>query len=79
MYINIHLIINLKTFLLPLSSRDSSVIQLVGMYNTFCQVLDEGKEVRAVFCDISKAIDRVCHRGLTAELKQFGICGPLLN
>ena len=38
---------------------DSTVNQLVDIYNTFCKALDEGKEVRAVFCDISKAFDRV--------------------
>ena len=47
--------------------------------NTFCQALDEGKEVRAVFCDISKAFDRFWHRGLIAKLKHYGICVPLLN
>ena len=43
---------------------DSTVNQLVDIYNTFCKALDEGKEVRAVFCDVSKAFDRVWHRGL---------------
>ena len=33
---------------------DSTVNQLTFLYNTFCQALDSGKEVRAVFCDISK-------------------------
>ena len=61
------------------TAGDSSVNQLVELYNTFCQALDEGKEVRAVFCDISKAFDRVWHRGLIAKLKHYGICGPLLN
>ena len=61
------------------SAGDSSVNQLVELYNTFCEALDEGKEVRAVFCDISKAFDRVWHRGLIAKLKHYGICGPLLN
>ena len=40
------------------------------MYNTFCQALDAGKEVRAVFCDISKAFDRVWHAGLLDGRKQ---------
>ena len=40
---------------------DSTVNQLVDIYNTFCHSLDQGKEVRAVFCDISKAFDRVWH------------------
>ena len=41
----------------------SSVNQLVELYNTFCQALDEGKEVRAVFCDISKAFDMIWQSG----------------
>ena len=61
------------------TAGDSSVNQLVELYNTFCQSLDEGKEVRSVFCDISKAFDRVWHRGLIAKLKHYGICRPLLN
>ena len=57
----------------------SSVNHLVELYNTFCQVLDEGKEGRTVFCDISKAFNRVWHIGLIAKLKHYGICGSLLN
>ena len=58
---------------------DSTVNQLVDIYNTFCRALDDGKEVRAVFCDISKAFDRVWHRGLIAKLHHYGICGSLLD
>ena len=61
------------------TAGDSSVNQLVELYNTFCQALDIGKEVRSVFCDISKAFDRVWYRGLIAKLKHYGFCGPLLN
>ena len=35
------------------------VNHLVDRYNTFCHSFDQGKEVRAVFCDISKAFDSV--------------------
>ena len=56
---------------------DSTVNQLTDMYNTFCRALDEGKEVRVVFCDISKAFDRVWHRGLLAKLYHYGIIGNL--
>ena len=38
---------------------DSTVNQLTYLYNVFCQALDSGKEARTVFCDISKAFDRV--------------------
>ena len=37
---------------------DSTVNQLIDIYNTFCKALDEGKDVRAVFCDVSKVFDR---------------------
>ena len=58
---------------------NSAVFQLVDLYDTFCRALDDGKEVRVVFCDISKAFDRVWHRGLLFKLKQAGISNPLLK
>ena len=57
---------------------DSTVNQLVDIYNIFCKSLDEGKEVCAVFCDISKAFDRVWHRGLLLKLESIGISDSLL-
>ena len=57
--------------------EDSTVNQLTDIYNTFCQALDESKEVPVVFCDISKAFDRVWHRGLLAKLYHYGITGNL--
>ena len=35
---------------------------LTVLYDTFCQALDAGKEVRVVFCDISKVFDQVWHK-----------------
>ena len=58
---------------------DSTVNQLVDVYNTFCKALDEGKEVRAIFCDISKAFDRVWHEDLLFNLSLAGIKGQLLD
>ena len=54
---------------------DSTVNQLTFFYNEICQALDGGKEVWAVFCDISKAFDR----GLIHKLSSLGISGHLLN
>ena len=57
---------------------DSTVNQLTYLYNSFCGALDEGKEVRVVFFDISKAFDRVWHKGLIAKLRAAGLSSSLL-
>ena len=69
--------------LTPLQSgfipRDSTTNQLTFLYNTFCQALDSGIEIRVVFCDVSKAFDRVWHKGLLCKLRAAGISGNLLS
>ena len=45
---------------------DSTVMQLVYIVHKIYEALEEGSEMRAVFLDISKAFDRVWHRGLIA-------------
>ena len=40
--------------------------------------MDEGLEVRFIFFDISKAFDKVWHKGLIFKLKRAGIHGKLL-
>lgn len=46
---------------------DFTVNQLMILYHTFCEALAR-KEVRDVFCDISKALDRVWHADLIHKL-----------
>ena len=58
---------------------DSTVNQLTYLYNTFCHALDNGLEVRVIFFDISKAFDKVWHRGLLFKLEEAGIRGDLLS
>ena len=53
--------------------RDNNVI------TPFQSGFDEGKEVHAIFCDISKAFDRVWHKGLLFKLKSAGVSGSLLT
>jgi len=57
----------------------SSVTQLVEIYHKFCKAVDSGREIRAVFLDISKAFDRVWHHGLVHKLYMSGIDGDLLS
>ncbi|MEW8542639.1 MAG: reverse transcriptase family protein, partial [Candidatus Thiodiazotropha sp.] len=58
---------------------DSTTNQLLYLYHSFCEAVDSGKEVRVVFCDISKAFDRVWHRGLLFKLSSVGIKGNMLK
>ena len=44
-----------------------------------CEAFDSKKEARIVFCDISKAFDRVWHDGVVYKLRRMGIRGPLLS
>ena len=57
---------------------DSTVHQLSYLYHMFCKALDCKKDVKIIFCDISKAFDRVWHKGLLYKIRKFGIDGKLL-
>lgn len=58
---------------------DSTVNQLLYLYNDFSKSLDNNKEIRVVFCDISKAFDKVWHRGLLFKLRQAGLSGNIID
>ena len=57
---------------------DSTINQLIYIIHQIYLAFEEGKEVRVVFLDISKAFDRVWHAGLIEKLKAVGVRGPLL-
>ena len=57
----------------------STVTQLLELYDCFCKAVDNQKEIRVVFLDISKAFDKVWHLGLLFKLKKWGISGKLLE
>ena len=56
---------------------DSTVSQLVEIYYTIILNMDKGKDIRFVFCDISKTFDRVWHNGLLFKLKHYGVAGNI--
>ena len=70
-------IININQY--GFTKGDSAVNQLVSITNEFGNALDSGKEIRVVICGISKAFDRVWHKGLIHKLKQAGISDNLLS
>lgn len=57
---------------------DSTINQLAYLYHEFSKALDEKKDVHIIFCDISKAFDKVWHPALIYKLKKMGIGGILL-
>ena len=59
--------------------NSSTVTQLTELYHKFCEAVSNGKEIRIVFLDISKAFDRVWHKGLIFKLQKWGISGKLLE
>lgn len=76
-YINEHKL--LTPFQSGFIQGDSTTFQLLHTYHSFCEAVDNGKEVRVVFCDISKAFDRVWHRGLLHKLADIGCSNDLLR
>ena len=58
---------------------DSTTYQLLNIYDDFAKSVDSYIKTQAVFFDISKAFDRVWHRGLLHKLNAIGITGPLYS
>lgn len=56
---------------------DSTVNQLLYLCNEI-YALDNNKELRIVFLDVSKAFDQVWHKGLLFKLKSVGVSGNVL-
>ena len=59
--------------------NNSCVHQLVYIHDMIMQALDNKKQIRMIFCDITKAFDRVWHKGLLHKCRSLGITGRLLE
>ena len=51
---------------------DSCIYQLLSVTHEIYESFDNGFEVRGIFLDISKAFDKVWHKGLIFKLNQNG-------
>ena len=58
---------------------DSRINQLLAITHEIYKSFNVWLDVRAVFLDISKAFDKIWHKGLLYKLKQNGISGKLLE
>ena len=60
-------------------SGDFCINQLSSITHEISKYFDNGIDSRSVFLGISKAFDKVWHKGVIFELEQNGISGDLLN
>ena len=57
----------------------STYHQLIELYHKVCLAFESGDISCIIFCDISKAFDRIWHKGLIVKLKSYCIDGRLLK
>ena len=69
----------LSQLLAAYQPRSSMTCQILELYDQLQEAMVEGKEILFVFCDISKAFDRVWHAGILHKLWEAGITGSLLR
>jgi len=80
-----HILTYLKTNNLLTQSQsgflpgDSTTNQLLCIYNDLLKSLDANCDSQAIFFDISKAFDKVWHKGLIHKIKGIGIRNHLLS
>ena len=60
-------------------SGDGTLYQLLAMSHELHEALDNGHAMCIVFMDMSKAFDKVWHKGVIFKLKSIGIDGFLLK
>ncbi len=57
----------------------STVYQLIETYDHILKAIDQGQSCCMIFCYLSKAFDRVWHKGLLFKLHTYGITGNLFK
>ena len=57
----------------------STVLQLMHVMDIWCDILDQGGVLDAIYCDFMKAFDKVPHRRLVYKVGKYGIKGNVLG
>ena len=57
----------------------STVLQLLHVLHIWCDILDQGGVLDAIYCDFMKAFDKVPHRRLIYKISKYGIKGNVLG
>ena len=59
--------------------KSSTLDQLLDIYDNIMTNMDEKKVTKLLFLDVSKAFDKVWHRGLVYKLNRLGVDDALLD
>ena len=62
-----------------INKRKSTTTQLLEVYHVILESVASGKEVDAIYLDLSKAFHKVPHSLLLRKLENYGIGGSLLS
>ena len=60
-------------------SKRSATLQLLKVMEIWCNILDKGGTIDAIYMDFMKAFDTVAHRRLIEKLRSYGITGNILS
>ena len=60
-------------------SGRSTTLQLLHVLNIWSEILDQGGELDAIYCDFMKAFDKVPHRRLIYKINKYGIKDNILG
>ena len=57
----------------------SCTTQLLAFHDKWTEAIEQGESIDATYLDFAKAFDTVPHQRLLVKLKDYGICGKVLQ
>jgi len=59
--------------------KPCTATNLLESLNDWTLNIENGRRQAVAYIDFAKAFDSVCHNKLLAKMRQYGICGPLIE